>query len=324
MTGTDPDDDDDLARVGRAARQAVDAGDGEAARTHLLEAVGIARRRSDPAEASRALVLASRLSRIMGEADQATELAREAEDLADTDPSLRAAALLEQAEIAAATGSSSRAAQLLTTLLGVPGASRADRAAAHRGRARARLAMDRPGDAAEDHLQAGRLLGVEGDTAGAAQGALDAATALTAAGDVTRAEALLATAAEAARDIDLPGLRAQVALARATLALQRGDGEAALTEALTAREEALIAVDAVAFAGATGVIAVLEERRGDRVAAYRALATGWATIADLLGSEVAAAMFSPPLLDQQQRWGADGFAAVKAEHDEQAVARRGA
>ncbi len=56
---------------------------------------------------------------------------------------------------------------------------------------------------------------------------------------------------------------------------------------------------------------------GDQLEAYRALATAWATLADVIGDEAAQSWVSPVLSALQTEWGEQGFAAVRAEHDAQ-------
>jgi hypothetical protein len=63
-------------------------------------------------------------------------------------------------------------------------------------------------------------------------------------------------------------------------------------------------------------IARAAEGLGDRAGAYEALATGWATLSDLLGKESANKTFMPLLEAQRDRWGAEAFAGVKSQHDE--------
>jgi hypothetical protein len=65
------------------------------------------------------------------------------------------------------------------------------------------------------------------------------------------------------------------------------------------------------------VIAELSEAAGNRLQAYEALATGWATLGDLLGSEVARLSFEPKLRDARARWGPMAFDEIKNAYDAQ-------
>lgn len=47
------------------------------------------------------------------------------------------------------------------------------------------------------------------------------------------------------------------------------------------------------------------------------LATGWATVGDLVGADAAREVIAPRVQAQRERWGSEVFAAVKAAHDEQ-------
>ena len=90
---------------------------------------------------------------------------------------------------------------------------------------------------------------------------------------------------------------------------------AALAAARSAREHALQAVAPAQYASTALAIAQLSEVIGDRLGSYAALATGWATLGDLLGQELASATFEPKLRELRDRWGADSFDAVKATYE---------
>jgi hypothetical protein len=63
------------------------------------------------------------------------------------------------------------------------------------------------------------------------------------------------------------------------------------------------------------VIAELAEAAGNRQEAYAALATGWATLGDLLGSDAARLSFEPKLRDARARWGPMAFDEIKKAYE---------
>ena len=132
-------------------------------------------------------------------------------------------------------------------------------------------------------------------------------------GDIARLAAEAALPAE--RQQALAADRADLHLLRCTDALRQGDGAAALAQARAAREQALAGRSATGYIGAALAISRLADAAGDRPAAYATLATGWATLGDLLGPTLARAAFAPPLQALRQAWGAAAFDAVKQEHD---------
>jgi hypothetical protein len=69
------------------------------------------------------------------------------------------------------------------------------------------------------------------------------------------------------------------------------------------------------YIGAAHTIAQLADAAGDRKAAYAALATGWATLGDLLGGDVARMSFTPKLGELRKRWGAAAFGDVKRSYE---------
>ena len=90
--------------------------------------------------------------------------------------------------------------------------------------------------------------------------------------------------------------------------MERQDGAAARALALAAR-----APDT--YIGAAVALARLAEQAGDDTAAYGTLVTGWATVSDLLGAELARAAFEPLMREQRLRWGAERFDSARAEHE---------
>jgi tetratricopeptide (TPR) repeat protein len=147
------------------------------------------------------------------------------------------------------------------------------------------LAMTQPGTI--DHAQAQAVVGEialsDGDAAGAAQ-AFDSALAITR---------------------DAPAWWRSRARARAAL----GRFEDAAADLETAHERSL------ARTARRRRLARLAEHAGDDLGAYGTLATGWATVSDLLGPELARAAFEPVLREMRLRWGGERFDAARGAHE---------
>ena len=132
-----------------------------------------------------------------------------------------------------------------------------------------------------------------------------------------------AAARDAAEAGDDHRALAELLLLDALDRLQASDLEGARAAAHRARVEALAAPDPVTYVAASMAVSGTEEAAGDHVAAYGALAAGWASLADLVGAEVAASVWRPILLATRQRWGAVAFANVKTLHDDRRRQARG-
>jgi transcription elongation GreA/GreB family factor len=120
-----------------------------------------------------------------------------------------------------------------------------------------------------------------------------------------------------------PHLSAECAMLQAELALAAGDAEAACRSARSARAAALEAVAPVCFLAACALLARAADQTGDRLEAYRVLATAWVTLGDLLGEPVAQSWVSPLLSLYRVAWGTAAFDAVKAGHDQRRRATLG-
>ncbi|MBC7726504.1 MAG: hypothetical protein H7242_02650, partial [Microbacteriaceae bacterium] len=144
------------------------------------------------------------------------------------------------------------------------------------------------------------------------------AQAMQAADELEQAIAGLAAAGvlPSERQQALAADRADLHLLRCTEALRQGHGAAALAQARAARDQALAGRSAGAYIGAALAISRLSDAAADRSSAYAALATGWATLADLLGPTLARAAFAPPLEALRQAWGSAAFGTVKRDHDQ--------
>ena len=280
-------------------------------------------------QASTAARLAAGLAMVSGRWDEARALGCRAEDLADH-PRARFAALLAQAEVERMAGDPAAVVPHLDAALALaevevtgpdgaerPVATPLEHGALLRRRAEALAARGRHDAAAADLARAAEVLAAGGQDASAAQADIERAGVLADLDPAARDAALAAARAHAARADGpaLPAVLAQVDAADGLVALRSGDPDRARDLLTRARDGALAAVDPATYIAATAGLAEADEARGDRLGTYRALASGWVTVGDLLGREVGASAFRPLLLAARQRWGAEEFAAVKAAHD---------
>ena len=166
--------------------------------------------------------------------------------------------------------------------------------------------------------QASQLQQEEGDALGAASIAVECAEAMAGARDWDGAPAAMERARNAVQAVDAPPtLEARLALLGARQARAAGTIPAALLAAEQARALALTCVAPLTYFAAAALLADLHDAQGDRITAYRALATAWVTLADLLGREIAASWVKPLLLAFHLRWGTAEFQRVKRLHDAQ-------
>ncbi|GLQ89928.1 tetratricopeptide repeat protein [Dyella flagellata] len=113
---------------------------------------------------------------------------------------------------------------------------------------------------------------------------------------------------------DLPA-QADLLLIQASLHLKSGEHEAARKTTAKARQAALDANMPVNYVTTSLMLAELAEHAQDLEASYAALATGWATLGNLLGREVAAESFRPHLQALRERLGEARFAEVKHRYE---------
>lgn len=108
---------------------------------------------------------------------------------------------------------------------------------------------------------------------------------------------------------------ADIALMQTTEQIVHDQWAAARTFVLSARDFALQGNAAVQYIGAAIALAEIAHQQSDYLSAYEALVTGWVTLADLMGDEVAQASFKPKLLEMRDRWGSQPFAQIKAQYE---------
>ena len=281
----------------------------------LDEALQLQRRRDARDDVLRCLLLSAELLRLQGRRVEAGERVREA--LAMTAPGTpdRAQALAVIGQIALSDGDAAGAERSFGEALAI-----SDQTPAWwHSRARARAALGRFDEAAADLQTASDRSAASNDGAGARRAAIEAATAWHRARRFDRATALVAATSAQARAAHDEAALGGLELLNATAALERHDADAAHVHAQAARTHALAARAPETYIGATLALSRLAEHANDDVTAYGTLASGWATLSDLLGADLARAAFEPVLREQRLRWGAGRFDAARASYE---VARR--
>lgn len=288
------------------------------ARRELDEAAELHHRRGRAYDEARCTQFAATLCRFQGHFDEARARCRRALALVDGKGPIAVSAFAELGEIALAEHKPLDAAQAYQSSLDAGDATGLvdpARAALLRKRAAALTAAGRFDDAIRDLESAHDLLVRSGDRAGALRTQIEQATAFQHAGRFNEAERVVEQAIDPARRSGDHAALADLELLLATNALNRGDATAAMAAARAARTEALAANAATSYIAAAVAISRLAEAAGDRVSAYDALATGWATLSDLLGRDLARTTFEPPLRALRERWGSAAFDAVKADYE---------
>jgi tetratricopeptide (TPR) repeat protein len=310
---------DELAdALARHANLLVRAGKFAAARAELDEAAAIHRRRGRVYDEARTTHLAASLSRMAGDLAGARSRARRALDLVGPDTTIAVSALSELGEDAVAEGKLDEAPKHFAAAIGAAqAASLTDAALAtlYRRRATVLAAAHQNAQAIHDFERAREHFARAGDVSSAVRVHVEQATAVQQSGDLDRAERISAEARQAAERVGDQLALADLDLLDSARAVDRRDLVAALAAARSARQHALQAVAPPLYVAAALAIAELSEKSDDRLGAYDALATGWATVGDLLGHELARATFEPKVRALQTRWGAEAFAAVKVEYE---------
>jgi tetratricopeptide (TPR) repeat protein len=297
------------------ARDLLTRGEIAEARALLDQVAEIWREEGDAAEEARALRLAASLARHEGNLDEAEMRAAVAVSLSGEGEG-HAKALAERARVAAAEGDRAGAVGFWEQAVAAEEETEGDGLPPLLRSLGDALAQDgRTADGAAAFRRAAALLEASGDGVGAGRALLEGATAVQTTGDRETAAALGAEsegAATAAGDHDA---LAQLALLASSRALDERNLEEGLRQAKRAREESLQSRSALTYVGAAVAIAQMEDAAGRRVEAYASLATGWVTLADLIGRDQARAFFEPALLDLKGRWGEEAFDAVKSEYE---------
>jgi tetratricopeptide (TPR) repeat protein len=311
-------DPDELAdALARHADAQIKAGQFGAARAELDEAADIHRQRGRVYDQARTTHFAATLSRLAGDLPGARARASHALALVEPGSTVAVSALTELGEDAAAEGKLDEAADHFAAALSAAeaaGLTDEARAALARRRATVLVAARRYPEALED-LQRAHDLFEHHDPRSAVRVQVEEATAAQQSGDTATAERLSSAARADAERLGDHFALADLDLLASARAVERGELPAAIAAAYAARDHALRAVAPLLYVSAALAIARLSEASGDRLAAYDALATGWATLGDLLGHELARATFEPKLQEQRESWGDETFASVKTAYE---------
>jgi tetratricopeptide (TPR) repeat protein len=310
--------DDIAAALATHANDLLRSGRTTDARTELDEAAGIHRARGRVYDEARCTQFAGTLCRLEGDLDEAMLRCTRALTLCEARGPIAVSAYAELGEIALAQGDSLDAANAYGAALDAgEGADLVDaaRAAILRKRAVALTAASRYQEATRDLETAYDLLVRTGDRAGAIRALIEEATGFRHAGLVADAERIISRAMGPAKQDGDHAALADLHLLLTAQALDRHDAAAAMSSAQTARAEALAANAPTSYIGAAHAIGQLAESAGDLLAAYDALATGWVTLGDLLGGDLARISFEPKLKEMRERWGAAAFEEVKKSYE---------
>jgi tetratricopeptide (TPR) repeat protein len=294
------------------------------ARLALDEAAAIHRARGRVYDQARCTQMAGTLCRFEGRLEDARERSNQALTLSESKGPIAVSAYAELGEIAQAQGKSADAAQAYRSALEAgeaTGLVDPGRAALLRKRAMALAGAGQYQDAVRDLGTAHDLLLRAGDRAGATRALVEQATAYRHAGLPSEAERIVQRAMDPAILAQDHAALADLHLLRSAYALDRHHPAAAIAAAETARTHALAANAPTSYVGAAHAIAQLAESAGDRPRAYETLATGFATLGDLLGRDLARMAFEPALKEMRTRWGAAAFDEVKKTYE---AGRRGA
>lgn len=317
------------ATLAEQATEALQSGDLAAAQEGFARAASAHAAAGDGPAASIGFRLAALVAMLAGRPADAEALAERSLGSCEDDHRARFAALVALAEVHRLAGRAAEAEQRLDAAIeladhhaaaGGAVASDLERGALLRRRAGVRHAQGKTREAVGDLQRAAHDLAAAGEVGSAAATELELFGVLHDASAEAALDAL-ATARVRAAESGAPAVRAQVDAVDGSAALALGDVRRARELFTSARDAALVAVDAATYLAAVSGLAAAAEQQGDRHAAYATLVTAWATISDLLGREVAAAAIRPQLLGLRSRWGEPDFAAVKDAHD---AARRAA
>lgn len=301
-----------------AAQGALAHADWQRAAKQLREAANAAAARGEAQRAAHCEQMAASLYRAAGSLDQSLAAAARIAGRGHASPQAQFAAAAERAETLFAAGRASEACDAWeaalreANALGLPATPRATvlrRQAlclAHAGRLDAAWA-------AFDH--AATLMTASGIDHAAAWVDVEHAQVACDLNEVRHARSVLARTRVAHAAASDEHVRAQAHCVLAACALAEHDTQTARVAALAARDAALAAVAPLAYFAAAVSLSRAADLQGDRIEAYRTLATAWVTLGDLLGQPVARSWVEPVMLTLQWQWGLPAFAAVRAEHD---------
>ncbi|MFC5741337.1 hypothetical protein [Dyella tabacisoli] len=264
--------------------------------------------------------LAATLSRIVGDLEGACERARRALEQASPHTPEAVSAAAELAESLGVQGDAELAAEywrLAITHAEAAGALATSIAAMQRRRAMLLASREQWASALDALSEARALYRAQGEAGDALRTLIEITTALGHQGQANEAHQRWQEAWAEAQAQDDPQARSDLRLLQASLLLQENNVGSAREAAAQARQAALDASMPVNYVAASMMISELAEHAQAEQEAYAALATGWATLIDLLGREAAAETFRPPLQALRSRLGDERFTAAKHAYEEQ-------
>jgi tetratricopeptide (TPR) repeat protein len=284
----------------------------------LDEATKIHSARGAADDEARCAQMAGTLCRLQGKLDEALQRELHALERVQARGPIAVSAYAELGEIDIMRGRGLEAAAKFAAAIQAGGSDLAgpSRAALLRKRAKALAVAQRYAEACAELETASGLLIVSGDREAAARTFIEHATALQQARDLAAADDRINRARQLAEPAGDHAALADIHLLLATQALLRHDRHAAMEAAQAARAEALAGNAPASYIAAVHTIAQLAESAGDQLGAYEAIATGWATIADLPHPSLAKTAFEPTLRAMRERWGPGTFDQVKREYED--------
>jgi tetratricopeptide (TPR) repeat protein len=288
------------------------------ARDELDEAAAIHAKHGRIYDQARLTHMAASVSRFAGDLEGARQRATRALELAAPDSTIAVSALTEIGENDVACGDLASAAEHYAAAISAAeaaGLTDVAQATLFRRRGTVLASMGRRAEAVRDLAEASERFARGGDAKSAVRVRVEEATAAQQADDPATAARIAKEARQLAERIGDHQALADLDLLASAAAVSGGNYVAALACARGARQEALQAVAPQQYVSASLAIAQLSETSGDRPGAYDALASGWASVRDLLGPTLAQATFEPKLRELQTRWGAQTFATIKADYE---------
>jgi tetratricopeptide (TPR) repeat protein len=295
----------------------VESGQLAPAQADLDEAVLLHRQLGQPIDEARCLIFAATLARLQRDFTGATCRAEGALALAAVETPLAVSATAELGEIAFAQQQFEQAAHYYGKALAhsqIAGLLPSMQAELLRQQARAWVGCDRTPAALQALTQA-HLLVQQTHPNLAIRILIEQATALQQAQQFSEAEPVIQTVEAQVQALQDPMTLADVYLLKTTQALHDRQIATARELAHLARECALQAVAPVQYISSVLALSELANAQSDWLEAYAALATGWVTLADLMGQDVARETFRPQLLYLKKTWGNEKFAQVKALYE---------
>ena len=304
------------------AAELVRTGDLSAARAALDEAAAINEGANRIDDERHCRQFSATLSRLLGDLEGSRTRALRAVRLSAKGSAGAVSARAELGETALAAGDPAAAARAFGSALDHARAvslNPGDRSGLLRKQAAALAATGEVGAAVAALDEASALLDDAGERSLATRAQIEAATARQDAGQSEEADARRIRAFLRARNDGDHHALADLELLETAAALHQGDAATALAAAIRGRDHSLRATAPISYIAAAMAMTELYDKAGDRANVYATLATGYATLGDLLGQESSHEVFAPKLREYRDRWGADAFANIKSAYERRSV-----